>query len=63
MYDALPNAVEQPKDRFVCTPDRTHHRIGSPRLAISGQNKDGNVSRQNTISEEMITDRGLLFSN
>ena len=40
--DALPTALEKPKDRFICTPDRTHNRIRSPRFAASGaQNKVG----------------------
>ena len=48
MSDALPTALEKPKDRFICTPDRTHNRIRSPRLAASGpQNKVGKGSRQN----------------
>ena len=48
MSDALPTALEKPKDRFTCTPDRTHNRIRSPRLAASGsQNKVGKGSRQN----------------
>ena len=29
--DALPTALEKPNDRFICTPDRTHNRIRSPR--------------------------------
>ena len=32
--DALPNALEKPKDRFMCTPDRTHNRTRSPCLKI-----------------------------
>ena len=48
MSDAPPTALEKPKDRFIRTPDRTHNRIRSPRLAASGpQNKVGKGSRQN----------------
>ena len=40
MSDALPTALEKSKDRFICTPARTHKRISSPRLAASApQNK------------------------
>ena len=47
MSDALPTALEQLEDRFICTPDRTHNRITSPRLAASGpQNKAGKGSWQ-----------------
>ena len=42
MSDALPAALEQPKDRITCTRDRTLHRIMSPRSAASGSpNKVG----------------------
>ena len=48
MSDALPTALEKPKDRFICTPDCTHNRIRSPRLASPGrQNNVGKGSRQN----------------
>ena len=47
MSDALPTALEKPKDRFICTPDRTHNRIRSPGLVASGpQNKEGKGSRK-----------------
>jgi hypothetical protein len=45
---ALSTALEKLKERFIHTPDRTHNRIRSPRLAASGQsNKVGKGSRQN----------------
>ena len=34
--DALPTVLEKPKDRFIRTPDQTHDRTRSPRLAASG---------------------------
>ena len=27
--------LEKPKDSFICTPDRTHRRMRSPRSAVS----------------------------
>ena len=40
--------LKSPEDRFICTADRTHNRIRSPRSAASGpQNKVGKGSRQN----------------
>ena len=48
MSGALSTALEKLKARFIHTPDRTHNRIRSPRLAASGQsNKVGKGSRQN----------------
>ena len=43
----LPTAFKVPKERFIYTPDRTHNRIRSPRLAASDpQNTVGKGSRK-----------------
>ncbi len=34
---ALSTALENPRERFIFTPGRTHNRIRSPRLEASGR--------------------------
>ena len=59
--DVLPTALEKPTDRFICTPDRTHNRIRSPRFAASDpQNKVGKGSRQ---KRSVISGQGSALRN
>ena len=59
MSVALPTALEKPKDRFICTPDRARNRISSPRLAASGlRNTVGKGSQQH---RSVISGKALTF--
>ena len=59
VFDALPTALEKPRDRFIRTRGRTHNRNRSPRFVASGpHNKVGEGSRQN---RSVISGKGLAL--